>query len=119
MNFKVGDIVEAFGLSGIVEAIGNSYGNPPVVVRFEGGETVFFLPDGKYCDWHKEPSLKLIERSKNKVKKTIEGWINIFPNKDPLESHLLYSSKEQADVFANKKLRIACVKVIGEYEVEE
>lgn len=68
MEFKVGDICEAFGLKCFVIDINKKH-NYPVKVSFEGGYCRNFLMDGKFEDWHLEPSLKLIERPKKKVKK--------------------------------------------------
>lgn len=68
MEFKVGDICEAFGLKCFVIDI-NIKHNYPVKVSFEGGHCRNFLMNGKFEDWQLEPSLKLIERPKKKVKK--------------------------------------------------
>lgn len=52
---------------------------------------------------------------KPKVKKTIEAWVNVYPDNIGI---IAFPSKAEADTgtLAN---RIACVKVTGEYEVEE
>lgn len=115
-KFKVGDIVEAFGVRGVVTKV-LSNGGHPVLVDFErlpGEAEEEFTPDGRLFYWHKEPSLKLIERQKKKVKKTIETWLNIYP--DGYNSH--YHTQEECDNAAMTS-RIACVKLSGEYEVEE
>lgn len=67
-KFQVGDIVTAFGLKGKVISIKSSslYN---IIVDFEEGPQEAFSTDGKEMLWHKEPSLKLIERPKKKVKK--------------------------------------------------
>lgn len=62
IEFKVGDIVTAFGLEGVVDSI-TPANNFPIEVDFkmEGYES--FLLNGKLHDWHKEPSLKLVRRA--------------------------------------------------------
>lgn len=69
--FKVGDIVEWCGVRGVVDDF--RYGlDYPVSVYFSyQGERVSFTDDGKYPSWSTEPSLKLVERPKKKVTKTM------------------------------------------------
>jgi hypothetical protein len=67
-EFKVGDAVEAFGVRGLVSRIGSG-DTLPVFVELETEDTDRFTKDGRAYSWHKEPSLKLIERPKRKVKK--------------------------------------------------
>lgn len=64
-EFKVGDIVEAFGLRGEVTRSGDLY----IYVSFPEGRGAQFLLDGREENWHTEPSLKLISRPSKKVKK--------------------------------------------------
>ncbi len=69
MEFKVGDIVEWCGARGTVfyEDIN---AQKPICVKFENSDYLYYFSEnGKYFEWHKEPSLKLIERPKQKVKK--------------------------------------------------
>ena len=68
-EFQVGDVVEAFGLKGKVTAVkpeGESFflssDRLGVETLLEGGRRVYFTHEGKGYPWHKEPSLKLIER---------------------------------------------------------
>lgn len=74
MKFKVRDKVSWMGLIG--EVISTTfYGRDssyPVRVRFDTHDVFdkMFTPDGHYYSCHTEPSLKLIERPKKKVKKT-------------------------------------------------
>jgi hypothetical protein len=69
-EFKVGDICMAFGMRCVVEDIDKSPSDYPVNVVFEFSEKKeSFTPNGRLYGWHKEPSLKLIERPKRKVKK--------------------------------------------------
>lgn len=65
--FQVGDKVRAFGVSGIVNSIDedDSY---PVEVEFENDKHASFTMEGKEVEWHKEPSLVLVERSNKLVK---------------------------------------------------
>lgn len=80
--FKVGDVVEAFGCRGEVTRISpdDVY---PVLVEFNGNDTHYdsFTTEGKSGVWHKEPSLKLIERPEEKIELTwsqIEKELNKF-----------------------------------------
>lgn len=61
--FMVGDIVEAFGVRGVVETLKNSN----VGVRFFDNNFQVFYFDGKAAQWHKTPSLKFIERPLKEV----------------------------------------------------
>ena len=68
-EFMVGDLVETFGVRGEVVSITGGF-HYPVGVYFDNGHASYFTENGKDLDWHKEPSLKLIERPEKKVKKT-------------------------------------------------
>lgn len=70
-EFQVGDVVEAFGVEGVVSEIDDNEPHYPLLVKFPNGEQDYFAISGKYISWHKEPSLKLIERPKKKVLKTM------------------------------------------------
>lgn len=70
MEFQVGDKVEWCGCVGEVLAI-DDYGRYPLAVDF-GVARPFFTRDGRFYEWHKEPSLKLISRPKKKV--TMYKW---------------------------------------------
>ena len=72
IKFQVGDKVEAFGCSGEVKYTDKT-SLYPIGVIFEGTDKRedIFLADGRSDGWHKEPSLKLIERPKKKVPKTM------------------------------------------------
>ena len=74
MTFKVGDIVEAFGVRGVVTTVN---GNGNCEVRFSKPAPLmesWFFKDGRLSDWHAAPSLKLIERPR-KTKK-VKVWVN-------------------------------------------
>lgn len=86
-KFQVGDIVEAFGVRGEIISLENSPSYPILVKFYDTGtfwNKAAFIIDGKFEDWHKEPSLKLIERPKKKVKRTywfataLVEWDNVF-----------------------------------------
>ena len=68
-EFKVGDIVEGFGVRGEVLLGDNQFIHLPVLVKFDGGAKRSFTSDGRLGHWCKEPSLKLIERKKERVLK--------------------------------------------------
>lgn len=66
-QFKVGDIVEAWGCQGKVIKMDWA----GVQVEFDNCLEKVFMEDGRYMYWHKEPILKLVERPKAKVKKIL------------------------------------------------
>jgi hypothetical protein len=74
-EFKVGDIVDWLGIRGVVTCISEGIDDLDeyMYVKFDGDTMddlgTEFFPDGKYMKAHKEPSLKLIERPKRKIKK--------------------------------------------------
>lgn len=115
-KFEVGDIVEAFGVRGIV--INKHFGqNYELIVEFESGVRCSFTSDGRVYLWNKEPSLKLISRAKKKEKKILKGWVNVYPFKKGLRKSDLYLDKEEADRSQSPN-RIACVEMTGEFEME-
>lgn len=113
--FQKGDIVEAFGLRGKV-VFTYSKGHYSVKVKYDTGSFDDFTSHGLYANHHKEPSLKLVERPKKKIKKTVELYVNIYPNKDVLPSH---KTARQAIDAASSGAIVKGVKVTGEYEIEE
>lgn len=74
VQFKVGDIVEAFGVRGWVTDITKSF----VHVAFNNAAADSFFSDGRQRGWHAAPSLKLIERPR-KTKK-VKVWVNVYPS---------------------------------------
>lgn len=71
-KFKVGDKVRAFGCEGYIAGIREDALNfYPIKVNFNSGHYTFFTLDGRFEKFHKEPSLFLIERPKQKVKKVM------------------------------------------------
>ena len=117
--FKVGDIVEAWGVRGVV----TGYVNQPeyIEVKFDNAQayvTTFFV-DGKYMAWHEEPSLKLVKRPKAKVKKVL--YQAIVKDEGSHSGHRLtwnlYKDLEHA-----QKVSGACVVGLGpaiEIEVDD
>lgn len=73
-GFQVGDKVRAFGCDGVVRCTKASYSSYKVEVDFDNIKGICFTSDGRYMDWHKEPSLILIERPVKKVKKSFWLW---------------------------------------------
>lgn len=110
-TFQVGDVVERCTTMGVVESANYESGFP-IGVNFGDGIFESFTIDGRLLDWHTEPSLKLISRPKQKVKKTREVWVNVYPL-----SEYSYKSKEIADRCSEKD-RLACVPVVLEWEEE-
>lgn len=112
--FQVGDVVEAWGVRGKVAKQTPSH-DYPILVEFENGNWSTFIFDGKYYQWHKTPSLKLIERQKKKVKVTRKSWANIYDD----GKGYVYPKKEEAERMANTDSRIACVEIEYSFEREE
>lgn len=75
LPFQVGDKVCAFGLDGTVTDFDQTakYG---LTVRWDNcdEECDEFMNDGRFYDYHKEPSLVLVERPVKKVKKSFWLW---------------------------------------------
>ena len=64
-SFKAKDKVAVFGCEGVVVYSNDSY----VDVEFNINGTIYgtrFLPDGRLNEWHGWPSLRLLERPKQK-----------------------------------------------------
>lgn len=84
-EFRVGDIVEAFGCRGEVTRHDHNT-DYPLVVSFGPKHHEYFTSDGKLWDWHKTPSLKLIERPKKEPLPPVlikinrpEGYEDVHP----------------------------------------
>lgn len=135
MNFKIGDKVSWMGLEGTVERLNDrATWNPSYSMRISFGdkeypELVWFMPDGRFREEHTEPSLKLIERPKKKVKKKISVWVNVYSDgsftthntkheadSSPLQRY--YVTGDQGSLYCPPR-KVACVECVGEYEVEE
>lgn len=113
-EFKVGDIVTAFGLKGTV--ILNNLGPPyPIVVEYETGDLEYFYTTGHLNSWHKEPSLKLIERPKKKVKKYKVLYRDDFNNYKV--TNCVYADKKEFDFYVGGYQFIQLIKE-SEIEVE-
>jgi hypothetical protein len=108
-EFKVGDVVEAFGLRGTVVKIYSEFVNP-VEVKYEDGEYTLFTLDGKLHHHHKLPSLKLISRAKRKVKKEVKVWVNVYPNGRQIFPHHI---KENAQKQVNSEAIAVAVECTG------
>lgn len=102
-----------------------------IEVIFDMGRQVDFTMDGQYMDdnyqtlfWDK-PEFIPPPRPKRKVKKTIEQWVNVHHANGKTKFSCACDTKEEADAFEEANIRnglnrrIACVKLTGEYEVEE
>ena len=94
----------------------------PISVCLDNGIRREYTVGGRYDKthksrvlfWDKVPEPVAPPRPKRIVKKKIERWANIYPNE------CVYFAKDKycADRKANED-RIACVKVTGEYFIEE
>jgi len=85
--FELGDEVEAFGCAGTIEDIKGSL----VKARFCSNHHWFNI-DGTAFHWANEPSLKLINMKKKKVKKTIEAWVALSDNPSDGVKYAIYSA---------------------------
>jgi hypothetical protein len=118
-NARVGDRVWSVEYGwGTVESV--SKGVYPVVVSFDCGIDVTYTFSGmprssglQTLFWD-EVKIEAPPRPRRKVKRTIEGWANVYSN----ELLTFHDSKEDADNEVSYN-RIACVKLTGEYTVEE
>lgn len=115
--FKVGDIVEAFGLIGTVVSVKHSgFYSVSVEYDLDGSFNVdHFTPDGRCHLAHKTPSLKLVERPKKTTKKIVEGWVNLYT----VGWGCVHTLEADARARGNSPNFIATAKVTGEYEIEE
>lgn len=112
-EFKVGDIVEAFGVLGRVTDINNDL-NYPVVVQYTQlpANTDEFALDGKLVHWHATPSLKLIKRPR-KTKK-IKVWVNVAPTGQIGHSHTNEATARYAAVNESRITQQIEVEVLDE-----
>lgn len=80
-KFQVGDVCTYQGCEGVITAIDLREKTYPITAVFNEDEGQFgtFTLDGRHNIWHKEPSLKLIERPKKKVPKTMYQAICRYP----------------------------------------
>ena len=85
--FEVGDEVEAFGCRGVVRDVREEIG-----VLLENEIFLRFYYDGRYFPWSTEISLKLINKKKKKVKKTIEAWVALSDNPNDGVKYAIYSA---------------------------
>ncbi len=69
VEFKKDDIVEAFGVRGVVTTTENPIHEIyPIEVKFDKGlRYINFMTDGRSSEWHKIASLKLVERPKKEL----------------------------------------------------
>lgn len=113
VGFQVGDIVEAFGLKGVVVEINHEEVFPVFVYFNETQENEVFTFDGKFYAEHLNPTLKLIERPKKKVRETVRGYGIVFDN------HVkTYYGLEDAKTFSDFYGK-PFVNVTLEYDTEE
>lgn len=119
-NAKVGDkvwtVTDDWGE--IVEIIETS--EYPIIVEFEACQLSFTVK-GFYYETEKRQSLfwneikyEIPTRPKRKSIKKIECWMNIYSDGD----NTIHKTKDKANENACT-YRIACIKLTGEYEVEE
>lgn len=95
-EFRVGDVVKFLGVEGeIVEEQTSSH--LPFKVMFATGHAISFYKDGKFFDWAKETSLKLISRPKKKRKVELRAAIQRRPGDDLyMLTHTLFENETAA-----------------------
>lgn len=114
-KFLIDDVVEWCGVRGVV--ITSEYcSNYPIGCNFKGSVCpLAFTSDGRYYDWQ-EPSLKLIERPKKKVKR----YKVLFQHGvDFIVSSGRYKSEEDFRMSNINKLYFKVIQLIKESEIEE
>ena len=119
MELKVGDIVEWCGIKGKVDSIGNYmkvhfYVDGIADNLIDWGPQYTFNKDGKQFDWHKEPSLKLIERPKQKVKKYKVLFVDIYDEWQLSSSY--YETVEKFDMHNIYKVKMLLEQTMVEDE---
>ena len=96
-KFEVGDKVRAWGVDGVVSEIDKDSSYPVVAVfKPKNIGVVLFDEDGKYQDWHKEPSLFLVEKAKKE--EPIVQWYDVLTlrklDSRPTKYHGPYRSED-------------------------
>lgn len=133
IEFRVGDICEAFGLECVVTYISSGLLYNFVSVSFKAQlgqiiETQHFTVDGKIRDWHKTPSLKLIRRAEVKkpvvyeyqyVYTTARGahyLSNYYINKEEMKNSINYKGEKNysLDEIKSAKRLARSKKIRGE-----
>ena len=119
-NAKVGDRVWWFNqrvFGGIVRKT-----DAAIWVAFQEYDTIAFNLNGERHGLQElfwdEILFVAPPRPKRMVKKTLEGWVNVYPDDSPLKRFHFVKDRPHADGLA-EQTRIACVHVTGEYEVGE
>jgi len=109
-----------YGWGTIEEVNGADMMPYPVEVSFSMGSRSYdiggrsFIKSNPTLFWD-EIRFKEPPKPKRIIKKTIERWVNIYPCQDWIE---YAGNEEEANSVAGTN-RIACVKLIGEYEIDE
>lgn len=112
---------------GVIKSINKSWGFP-VRVYFEHIDyEVGYTYDGKLFDNNKNPCLFWDEiqitpppKPKRKVKKTIEGWANIYHlNPDGVTQLFMHNTKESAEECNVKCEGVCAAPATLTYEIEE
>lgn len=93
-KFQDGDKVEWAGAEGVVAVDDGTI--RCLKVKFLDAEPRWFYADGRFEQWHKEPSLKLIERPKKKVAKTMYQVIYGTIDDEVILSRGLYKDDSDA-----------------------
>lgn len=107
MTFKVGDIVTAFGLEGVVTDVKEGDDRPVKAILSKTSES--FLLDGKLWGFHAVPSLKLVKRAEEFEE--VVGYVGI---EEPSKNYKVLGDR----LFNTKEDALACDNVIGYREVK-
>lgn len=121
---RVWDLTRGFGTISDYDDKENNLDSVYIVtVRYDTHGELSYSTTGKYLPFLNPQlfwdELKFEEppKPKRKIKRQTELWGNVYLH--PQAYTITYSSREEADKYACKSNRVACVRLTGEYEVEE
>ena len=94
----------------------------PITTPLKSGLSINYTLDGRYYLGDDVPQSLFWDvpqpRPKRLVKKQLEGWVNVYKRGNEVYYSSIYDTEAAAYDAADTDL-IACVKLTGEYEVEE
>jgi hypothetical protein len=122
-KFKNGDDVLNLR-QGWGTVVAEDYSKSCCMFNFPKGAHIIFRKDGRFQEEDEYPSAFTREEAaikfpeypapKRKVKKTLERWVNVYSDRESI-GYMYHIDADKVSVLD----RIACVKLTGDYEVEE